>query len=221
MVFSRRLRFDGEAIYNFSDRTDISFGTGYTHGEFGDYEFLGVYPRVNAWNETVRPYVRLAHRFENGSSGYVQWFGNFTNTKAPCIGKWFSMENDIEAQLNFVPAEGHRMSIGGNIRFIRINNEMQETYQLDFAKEPVNEELAGVFLVDRWKVNDRLTLEGQIRGDWYSETQEDWSTRLTALYAMDKQKDHLLRFSFAKAFRAPLLSLRKSETNRIQLAPNL
>jgi len=109
------------------------------------------------------------------------------------------------------------MSIGGNFRFIHINTEMQESYQLQFEDEPVDEQLAGVFLIDRWKVSDRLTLEGQIRGDWYSETQEDWSTRLTALYALDKQRDHTLRFSFAKAFRAPLLSLRKAESHRLAL----
>ncbi len=216
--FSRKLRFDGEAIYNYSDRTDISFGAGYTHGELGDYEFLGVYPRVNAWNETVRPYVRLNHRFENGSTGYLQWFGNFANTKAPTIMKYYTMENDIEAQLNFEPVEGHQMSVGGNFRFIRLDTEMHQSYQLQFNGEPVDEQMAGVFLIDRWKVSGRLAIEGQIRGDWYSETQEDWSTRLTALYALDEQRNHTLRFSFAKAFRAPLLSLRKAETHRLALS---
>ncbi len=82
-----------------------------------------------------------------------------------------------------------------------------------------NEILAGLFLIDRWQMTDRLTFEGQIRTDYYSETKMDWSTRLTTLYAMDEAKDHILRFSFARAFRTPLASLRKAETLRIPL-PN-
>ncbi len=62
--------------------------------------------------------------------------------------------------------------------------------------------------MDNWAVSDRLTLEGQGRVDHYSETTTDWSTRLTALYALDKKQNHILRASFARAFRSPSLILR-------------
>jgi outer membrane receptor protein involved in Fe transport len=38
---------------------------------------------------------------------------------------------------------------------------------------------------------------------------------MTALYAMDEKKDHMLRFSFAKAFRTPFTSVRETETHRV------
>ena len=62
--------------------------------------------------------------------------------------------------------------------------------------------------MDSWSVTDRLTLEGQGRIDHYSESSTDWSARLTALYSLDENQDHILRTSFARAFRSPCLILR-------------
>jgi len=213
------LRTDSETTYDYSDKTKMSFGLGYSHAEGGDYEFGGYYPMEKAWNETARPFTKLEHKFTDDSSGYLQWFGNFASTNAPSVAKYSSAENDIEGQLNFKLGNRHNLSTGGNFRFIRLDIEAQNPQQMVFPNEPYDDQLAGLFAIDRWTTTDRLTLEGQIRGDWYSETQKDWSTRLTGLYAVDEQKDHTLRFSFAKAFRTPLASLREAQTNRISLAP--
>jgi len=215
----QKLRSDSEAIYDYSDTTRMSFGLGYCHGEGGDYEFGGYYPMDRAWNETARPYTRLEHDFGNDRSGYLQWFGNFASTDAPSVATYASAENDIEGQLNFKLGDRHALSTGGNFRFIRLNVEPQSPRQIVFLNEPYDDQLAGLFAIDRWTASDRLTLEGQIRGEWYSETQTDWSTRLTGLYAVDEQKDHTLRLSFAKAFRSPLASLRETQTTRVSLAP--
>ena len=215
----RKLRSDSEAVYDYSDATRMSFGLGYTHAEGGDYEFGGYYPMEDAWSETVRPYTRLEHDFGNGRSGYLQWFGNFASTDAPSVATYSSAENDIEGQLNFKLGDRHALSTGGNFRFIRLNVAPQSPRQIVFPNEPYDEQLAGLFAIDRWTVTDRLTLEGQIRGEWYSETQTDWSTRLTSLYTLDERKDHTLRLSYAKAFRSPLASLREAQTNRVSLAP--
>jgi iron complex outermembrane receptor protein len=215
--FMRNWRFDSEAFYDYSDQTRISFGTGYSHAQVGDWEFGGYYPRENGWYETVRSYTKLEHEFEDGSNGYLQWFGNFANSRVPSLMKWNWMQNDIEGQLNFKAADAHNVTIGGNLRFIRLDIEQQDTQQLTYVGEPFDEQFAGAFLIDRWILNDRLTFEGQIRGDWYSETQTDWATRLTALYAMDEKKDHMLRFSFAKAFRTPFTSPRNAWTSRVPL----
>ncbi len=217
--FGRNLRFDSEAIYTYSEWTEMSFGTGYSHNEMGDFEFGGYYPRENAWLETARPYAKINHEFEDGGSGYLQWFGNFANSKFPSLLKWSSSENDIEGQLNFEHGENHNVSLGGNFRFIRINSEIKTSWDISLQEEPYNEQTAGLFMIDRWQVSEQLAFESQVRGDWYSETQKDWSTRLTALQSIDGQKDHVLRFSFAKAFRAPLATLRKLTVERISMAP--
>ena len=215
--FMRNWRFDTEAFYDYSDQTRVSFGTGFSHAQVGDWEFGGYYPGGNSWYETVRSYAKIEHNFENGSSGYLQWFGNLASSKVPTLMKWNWMQNDIEGQLNFKAAESHHLTVGGNLRLIRLNTEQQDPQQLLYVGEPFDEKLAGAFLIDRWILNDRLTFEGQIRGDWYSETQTDWATRLTALYAMDEKKDHMLRFSFAKAFRTPFTSPHNTWTSRVPL----
>jgi outer membrane receptor protein involved in Fe transport len=51
-------------------------------------------------------------------------------------------------------------------------------------------------------------VEGQVRGDYYSKTHPDWSARLTGMYALDKNKRHVVRLSGAKAYRAPLSNVR-------------
>jgi len=219
--FMRNCRFDTEAFHDYSDQTRLSFGAGYSHADVGDWEFGGYHPGGNGWYKRIRSYAKIDHEFDSGSSGYLQWFGNFHNSKVPTIMKWHSLQNDIEGQLNFGTGTEHDFLVGGNFRFIRLNTEQQDPQQLSYAGEPFDEQLAGGFLIDRWTLTDRLSLESQIRGDWYSETQTDWSTRASALYAMDEQKDHMLRFSFAKAFRAPLTSLRTPVNNRIPLGGGL
>jgi iron complex outermembrane receptor protein len=213
--FSRNWRFDSEAIYRPSDETKLSFGTGYSHTVAGDWEFGGFYPGGNGWYEEVRPYIKLEHDFKNGSSGYLQWSGAFDNSKSPTLMKWFSMQNNIEGQMDFEVAEVHKITMGGDIRFIQLDTELQNPQQLTYSGEPYEELLAGAFLIDHWTLSDRFALESQIRIEDYSETQTDWSARMTALYAMDDKKDHMLRFSFAKAFRTPFTSVRETETHRV------
>jgi len=216
--YSRMFQLSNEAFYNYSENTIISFGTDYSHDDSGNYEFLGFYPSGNSWHETVRSYAKLDHQFDDGSSGYLQWFGNFANSWVPSLMKWSTMENDIEGQYNFEVGDSHNVSVGSNLRFMRIDTEAQNPSHLMYSGEPYDEQLAGMFLIDRWQTTDRLTIESQIRGDWYSETQTDWSTRLSALYELDEKKDHTLRLSFAKAYRSPLANLRETSTNRISLA---
>jgi outer membrane receptor for ferrienterochelin and colicin len=217
--FSRNSIFDGEATYTRSAQTKMSVGAGYSHNELGNFEFGGYYPEGDGWLETVRPFAKIDHKFEDGSSGYVQWFGNFATSKIASLTKWSSSENDIEGQMNLEPAENHRLSVGGNVRVIRLDGDPISDSDIIIHGEPLDEQLAGLFLIDRWTLSDSLVLEGQIRGDSYSETQSDWSTRLTALQSIDEQKNHVLRFSFAKAYRSPLAGLRQVTTQRISLAP--
>jgi len=215
----RALRFDGEALYLYSDQTQLSFGLGYSHDQIGSFELGGYNPRETGWLETGSPFVRVEHDFENGLTGSLQWYGNFANSWIPSLFKWRTYENDLEGQLNFEPADGHRVSVGGNIHLIRVNSTSRKPQELVLPNEPYDERFVGLFAIDRWEVSDRLTLEAQLRGDYYSETQTDWSSRLSALVPVDEAKDHMLRFSAAKAFRAPLTAIRQITTNRIDVDP--
>ncbi|MCK4999080.1 MAG: TonB-dependent receptor [Anaerohalosphaera sp.] len=217
--YARDWRFDSEATRNISEATKMSIGLGISHGDKGDFEIIGYYPHTGMLLETYRGFAKIDHEFDDGSSGYLQWTGNYDNSNISVFGKWSTLVNDFEAQYNFKPHPDHNVSVGGNVRAMRIDTHRNAMEDLNFRGEPYDEQLAGIFAIDRWKVSDKWELEGQIRGDWYSETQTDWATRMSALYTMNRDRERVLRFSVSKAFRTPLASMRHSSTSRVNMVP--
>ena len=206
--WSRLWKFDTVAEYNKSDATRWSFGAAHSSSQEGDFEFNGYFPRRDSLTEYTRLFTRLDHQYDEDTSGYIQWFGNYWNTHCRVITDHMEyMQNDIEGQINFKPADNHTISAGGNVRWNRIQTDNYSLIGENILGDD-NEYWGGIFLIDSWSVTDRLTLEGQGRVDHYSETSTDWSTRLTALYAMDEKQNHIMRASFARAFRSPSLILR-------------
>lgn len=215
--YTHGFMFDGKAVYRISDQSKASLGLAVSSSTFGDYEFGGYYARDGGAQHSYRPFARIDTKFDDDSSGYLQYFGKFERMNSPPSAVIETRENDWEAQYSFRPADKHRATVGGNFRWINLDYSFYDDEQLHYAGEPYNEFWAGLFVMDRWDVTDRLVLEAQLRGDWYSQTQTDWSGRLSAMYAVDPAKRHILRLSGAKAFRAPLTSLRETETHRIYL----
>ena len=213
--FAHSRRLDSEAVCNVSEDTQIFFGVGYSREVVGDYEMVGSFTRENCRYERTSPFVKIDHEYSESSSGWLQWSGNFdtTNVKNLMINK--SIENSLDGQLDFSPATGHQMSVGGSFRATRSDSDTDSDQQFVAAGEPFDEQWVGLFVIDSWDATDRLTIEGQIRGDWYSEIQTDWSGRLAALYGLDEQKNHVLRFAAAKAFRSPLPGLAQTSSRRI------
>jgi iron complex outermembrane receptor protein len=213
--WGRYWKFDTQAEYQMNDKTKLNFGAAHTSGQQGDYEIVGVYPRRDILTEYTRSFVRLDHQFNEDTSGYIQWFGDYwTGRRRVFVELMSYMENDLEGQLTFKTLENHTTSIGGNVRWNRLtshNHSSTNEYILD--RGVYNEYWAGAFLIDRWAATDRLTLEEQIRLDYYNETTTDWSGRFTALYALDKEKNHVVRASFARAFRAPNVAIRRGSSS--------
>lgn len=219
--FARNWRFDAEAFYSLSEMTEISFGAGYSNMEMGDYEQLGYFPMTDGRNELLRAFTKIDHEFQNGATGHLQWFGNFWNGNWTQFAQHKSVQNDLEAQYNF-PHEGrHQLSVGGNLQWTHLNLRKGALQEYWYPGEPFDEYMAGFFVVDRYQATDRLTIEGQIRADWYSKTTTDWAGRLTGLYALDDQKNHVLRLGVAKAFRTPLIAVRKAMGRRLPVGGGL
>jgi iron complex outermembrane receptor protein len=215
--FSRNYKFDVKMVYEPSATTKMTIGTGYSHLLYGDFEVSGNVLRENNRSELVRSFVKIDHEFADGSTGYLQWFGNFSKFNWVNVGYFDTLENDIEAQLNFAPVGDHHISIGGNVRWDNSHARTDKLNGYIYHDSPYDETQAGFFVIDRWEATDRLTLEAQIRTDYYSEVTTDWSNRFTALYDIDGTKKHILRMSVAKAFRSPLVNLRKVEAHTLDL----
>lgn len=217
--FSRNWITDNEVYYRISDDSLFSFGAAYSHNETGDHDFGGFFPRKDARLETLRLFSKLEHQFDDDSSGHLQWSGNFADTNFPQIGQWETYQNDVEAQYNFSFLENHQTSVGGNVRCVRISTDASDPQQFQFDHSVYNERAIWVFLIDRWTLNEQWTFEGQVRGDWYSETEKEFSTRLSTIYTIDQEKEQTLRFSIARAFRSPLLAVRDMNKTAISMAP--
>jgi len=216
--FARNWRFDSEAVYRYSEQTAWTGGLAYSNFNGGDYAFMGYFPKRNVLTNMTRAFSRIDHDFDNGSSGYVQWFGNYNVTHAKMwTDRYYTGENDIEAQLNFTLGDKHDISIGGNLRLVRVNVDATSAQSAFLNGDPLDETWGWLFLVDRFAASERLILEGQVRADRYSGTESDWSARSSALYALDHAKEHVVRVSAAKAFRAPTAGLRKASLSRIPL----
>lgn len=219
--FRRTAILDSEIVYEASPETTFTFGAAYSNAERGDFEFVGLYPQDNEQFDMVRLFARIDHQFADGATGYLQWFGNFDDIDRPSELKLQSYENDIEGQLDFDIADTHRLTVGGNFRWTHIDTKEEAIQDFVFPDNAFNELWIGLFLMDRFEISEALTFEGQIRVDYYSETQVDWSGRATALYALDDDENHVLRLSAAKAFRAPTIAFREVSVMRTLIAPGI
>jgi outer membrane receptor protein involved in Fe transport len=220
--WGRYYKFDTQAEYREDKQTRWSFGVAHSSGQEGDFELGGTFPRRDILTEYTRMFARTDHQIDDDTSIYIQWFGDYWDTHCRVLTDHIIyMENDLETQINFKPADDHTASVGGNIRWNRmITHNDSSLDEIVFDKNVYNEYWASGFLMDRWSVTDRFTLEGQMRLDNYSETITDWSTRLTALYALDEQQNHILRAGFARSFRSPNLGVQSGTANYLQ-APGI
>jgi len=209
--FFRSYKFDTDFGYEISNASKLSFGAAHSNSEIGDRDFLGYFPQENALTSVTRVYAKLDHSFSEDTKGYLQWFGNFAVfNNSYIIRRYAYNENDLECQISFKPGAEHSVSIGGNLRWVHITSDNASTVDESVLSSDMYDEYwAGIYAVDRYKLSDRLTLEGQVRVDRFNKTQTDWSARAAALYGLDAQKRHMLRFAFGRSFRAGSTSHRE------------
>ncbi|HZW10823.1 MAG TPA: TonB-dependent receptor [Phycisphaerales bacterium] len=214
--FARSRRFALDGVHELDPETDLSFGIRHAHTDRGSFPFVMFNPGDDERVDYTRAYAKLSHEFSDGASAYVQWYGTFEDVNRPSMWRSGSIDNTLDAQLDLRAGERHELTMGANVRVVSIDVERDSPEQI-FATGDHDEQWAGGFVSDRWRAADRLTVETQLRADWYSETSLDWSGRVSALIDLDRDAHHVLRFSGAKAFRAPQLSLRELELNRTLL----
>jgi outer membrane receptor protein involved in Fe transport len=209
--FARVFRMDSELAYQKNEDTRLDFGAGYTGLERGDRELSGQFPQRDGLASMTRLFGRIDRSFDPGTTGYAQWFGNYSVVHPPeTIERYAFYENDLEGQLQFPAGEVHQLTVGGNLRWTHLSSERSNMgYGVYFNEGGYDEYWAGIYLVDQYKINKRLTLETQGRLDRYNESGTDWSMRMASLYALDDQKNHVVRLGVARSFRAPGVMLRE------------
>jgi len=219
--FSRNSIVDTEFINHLSKDTELSFGLGWSNRDIGSFPMLLSFRKTSSYEETIRSFAKLQTQLDDESSAYIQWTGNFADTKWPSTIKYSSMENDVEAQLTFSPVENHTASVGGNVRFTSLNQDMMYSDDIALTEDPLRDTTGGLFVIDRWQATDSLAFEGQFRQDYSDLTGRDWSTRLAAIIDLNKDIEEYLRFAFARAYRAPKAGLSRTNVQRMQVFPGV
>ncbi len=213
---ARVLLADGKAIYEEHEGNRVSLGGSVSRGWRGPYEHGGYFPRRRMETDLVRAFARWDRQVDQDTGGYLLWYGELLDIEWPQFLNMRTLTNQLEGQLDFVPAPGHRTALGLSVRGVHLDARRESDQQYQLTTEPVLDTRAGGFLTDRWSVTDRLEIESQARLDWYSGTGLDWAGRLTGLYALDEPKRHILRLSGAQAFRTPLRVLQDAYGGRVQ-----
>ncbi len=213
--FHQNFRINATATYDMDEDNVVSMGLGVSSIEQGDFEVTGVLLGKNSDLTTVRSYLRLDRTIDENESAYVQWYGTYTDTGVTGLASYSALDNNLDFQYDVRLDPSHTVSLGGNIRLFRIDTDNSNPEDLKLEDAPFDEEWAGLFGLDRWRVTDRWTIETQLRGDYYSGTNPDWAGRMTSLFAIDDQKRHIWRLSAARAFRTPLAAIRELETERV------
>lgn len=211
--FFRKFMFNGEVAYDMSDENTLTAGLAYANVERGDYSVITHFPRENELQNDVRAFTKFVHEFDADASLHFKWFGNYYGHTRPTLWEADSLENGLEGEYRFKPVDSHRMVVGANFRWVNIRfDDLPGIEGFGSGWDDQDEYFAGLFAVDMWEINQRFTLETQVRLDYYSQVEEkyDWSGRITLLTALDEARNHVIRTGAAKSFRSPLYFYRNA-----------
>lgn len=209
---------DNEVVWRATPTTKVRAGVGYAQGEGGSFEIIGYENDRDMTFRNLRAFARVEQGFGDGMGLHVQWYGNQDRYDLTTFADTRTREDALEGQVDLGAIGGHVFSLGLETR--RIRTEMVDSGdpdQVTLVDDPYREYRAGAYLVDSWSVTRDLTLEGQLRGDRYTGTGNDWAGRLAALYALDDEKRQVLRLATAKSYRTPLPAIRDSQAAHLLL----
>ncbi len=227
--FSRLYRIDTEAIVELNDLMELSFGAAYSRAKRGDYyqkdlqtfynPYLPTIP-VHERYETSRFFARLERKKYDDYSFHLQWFGNYEVRKEYFNNFARGMENDLEFQVDY-DLEKHDLSLGTNFRHFIVDNIYTE-HSNNFLSNKYIDYQAGLYVIDRWDIADRLDLEFQARGDYYSDTKEsDFSAMAAAIYDLAEEYKQKLRFSVSRAYRSPAYGWKYVTFKTVEANPSM
>ena len=217
----RKYIIDWKNSYNVNEDTVLDFGVDYTDFSTGNIEYVGIYSKDDYTTDSLFTYLKLSHDFDEDSSGYLQGRYNYYDIHSMATVNYIAREYDIEGQCNFKIAEKHHVQVGTNLHLTALRFDFPSPTQVQYDEKRANEYQLGAFIMDRWDYSPEWSFEGQLRGDWFSENDNEVATRVTAMRHLNTEKSKSLRFSVGRAFRVPTYFLRNSKQVSIQVAPGM
>jgi outer membrane receptor protein involved in Fe transport len=213
-----KMKFSGEYSIDEEHSIDMSIGT--TRIERSDSPFTAQQYDFDERMDLITGHVKYKNDDSDGTGGYIQWYGTYHDVDRPSLWAYTAFDQSFDGQYSFERGQDHTTTIGGTARFVSIDVEPSRSTDA-MTPGTRDEQWLGMFIGDQWVINDRWTLESQVRADWYSETSVDWAGRAALLRSMGDEKEHVFRFALAKSFRTPQSGLRELGTERFPLGGGL
>lgn len=210
--FLRRTLARTAFIYETTTDLKVSFGAGITGTERGAFETSSIQTTEENELETANAYLRVDKKFSSSMEGYLRWVGRYQDMDRPSYGntQYKVRENDFEGQLTLREIDKHSIALGGNFRCSRFSSRAYEYGVFTLVDDDIYERWAGVFGLDRYQHSRQLAFESQLRVDYFSEGDVDWSGRFSSIYGVDTDMDHVLRLSAARSYRQPVGFIRNA-----------
>ena len=219
--FQRRTVARGKLSYKTESELALTFGAGVTGTDKGPFETSGISDTGTNELNTASAYIKAEKVFNSDVEGYVRWAGRYQDMDRPSYGaaEYQVMENDFEAQVNMTGWASHSVAFGGNFKTTSLSSRPKEPDVFTLVEEDITEQWFGLFGSDRYQFSKQLLFEVQLRGDYFSEGEADWSGRLSSIYGVDSEMNHVLRLSAAKSYRQPVGFIRNAVfRNNLQTA---
>jgi len=201
-------------VFNYTTETDlkISFGAGATGTERGAFETSSILTYAKNELDSGHAHLRAEKKFSSSTEGYIRWMGRFQDMDRPSYGnaRYKVSEHDVEGQLTLSGIDKHSLAFGGDLRCTHFSARTYDYDVFTLADDDLSERWAGVFGLDRYQYSKQLSLESQLRLDYFSKGDVDWSGRFSSIYGLDSNMDHVLRLSVAKSYRQPIGFIRNS-----------
>ncbi|MFC1573494.1 TonB-dependent receptor plug domain-containing protein, partial [Candidatus Eisenbacteria bacterium] len=216
--FSRHDYFKASLYGKSGAKTDLSFGLSGIFSTQGDFEMAGfpMDPRGKEKQDLVYSFARADYLFDSVTNAYLQLAGKYQSDDWHGVYNGRAYTYELDGQVDTRRIDQHDLSFGTSARWTYAQSKRKLPEDL-LPSLHEDEYWLGVFAIDAWHPSDALVVEAQVRADYYSPLGTDWSGRLCTLYSLDSQQDHVVRLSGAKAFRAPMLAIRRLDSQRIKL----
>lgn len=204
--YQRQKLTRGELVYRSDSEVEITMGAGATQTDDGAFETAGIFLEEENELSTANGYIRAQKTFSPDTEAYLRWAGRYQDMDRPSYGsaRYQVREHDFEGQVTMTDLASHSLAFGGNFRCTSLSSRPPEAGVFTLAGENVYEHWFGLFGSDRYQYSGQLLFELQLRGDYFSEGNTDWSGRLSTLYGLDPSMNHVFRVSAVKAYRQPI-----------------
>ena len=212
---TKQPKFDARVDYLLGPTENVSFSGGYA-GTDGI-----IYTGIGPFDIESGSFSSFFRGDYNRDQVNVRFFANLLDADSvnELNGLPFNFKTgvyDVSAQNASILQDGRHMLVyGGNFRY--------QTYDLSIAPDADPRSEGGAFLQDSWQPHDQILVTLGARVDGFSVLDEPvFSPRLGFQFGPIPGKDHYIRVSWGRAFRAPAAINNFLDTvifNEIDLSP--